>query len=416
MIRRAEHEASRTEVGADPTEFDIEDGAAEIQRGRARRPQFFGDQAGSGSHGSFTSAVNLASTMINVVDVIRSTLVDTRDGLDETEYALTHAEFAELQKKAASIGGYTNIPYDTVEDFLIILCYIDNISEMRIIADALQIAELDDENIIRVPFAILAIADLHKVAFAASALDGLINMFRKYLRMAQNSNQAKEENIADILSQLSSIVGAMSGLGGATAKLQLGNATDALGNFMSELLTGKRIPMTIIARNPNLQPPSYAGKSFFGEAPTALSNVDIKELFNKKIGCFPKPSNGSGATSFSIQNAGSMASVSNIMQMVSKMLSGSSSYTEGTKKFRQITAIADQIASMTGATTTESIDMRRADNAIPLLAAMSACQSGVDKSLFSNDTFKQGWMLSNSVSNHLQNVDPSFIEAVRKFS
>lgn len=229
-----------------------------------------------------------------------------------------------------------------------------------------------------------------------------------------NSTDNSSESTSNILSTLSSLIGGFGG--GAEARLAAATSTDALGNFLSELITGKRIPMTVIAKNPALQAPSYTGKAFFGEAPAALSNVDIEQLFNKKIGCFPKPSNGAGTTSFGFQNMGSFSNSMSLSGLVSKVLFGGLEAVVGSKKAGQVSAIVDQISTLTGSNVDEILDIRRADTAIPMLSALSAVASGTDKSIFSADTFAKGWQLSNSVSNHLQNVDPKFMELVKRFT
>ena len=365
--------------------YNVDDGSAEVQRGKFATPGFFGDSSKSSGFGSFSSAVGMAASLIGTVASLRASLVDTRNSRSKVFY-LTKTEYTEIQKRAASIASGSNIPYDVVEDFLIILCSVDNIEDMTIIADGVQIEELADPSILRQPMAILAIRALDKIAYAASAVEGLVNLFKKYLTAQAKTNPTAGEDIGSIIRSLSSFLGGLGGLGGATARLNNAGADDALGHFLSELITGKRIPMNVIAKNPNLQLPSYAGKAFFGEAPTALSLVDMDQLFNKKIACFPKPSSGAGTTSFGLQNMGSMGSSIPIANFVSKMIFGNSSFTTGTKKARQIEAAVTKIRTFTGASATEKLDVRRADTAIPMMAAMSAVMSGTDGCVFSNDT------------------------------
>lgn len=412
-MRDAEFDRSRT-TNQDNPEYTVDENDAEIQRGNKPRPQFYGDQSMTGSHSSFSSAVGLASSFAGIIGSIRENTVDSR-GQDD-QYRLTKAEMAELVKVAKNIATYGNIPFDVVEDFLIILCYIDTAADLHTIAVGVQVEKLDDPSLIRQPFAILAVPDLFRIAYAASAVEGLINTFRRFLLMAQNSPQETDQNIDSLLSALSGVLGALGGSGGASARLNNQDASDALGHFMSELITGKRIPMTVIAKNPALQSPSFIGKAMFGEAPTALSNIDITQVFNKKIGSFPKPSNGAGTTSFGIQNLGGFASSMNIPQIASKLLFGNAPATSGSKKERQVAAAADKMTTLTGSNTTETMDIRRADTAIPLLAAFSAVVSGTDKSIFPTTVFQQGWQLSNSVSNYLQTNGSTYLEAIKRFT
>ena len=409
--KKAEDFDKSREEAQSNDEYTIEDGASEVQRGYFSKPSFYNDVSLSSSHSSFMSGVQTALNFAGNI-ARKNELVQERNS--DTGYRLTEREYNELVKKASSIAAFSNIPQDICEDFLIILCFVDNITDMRTIADAVQVPELADPTIIQQPLAILSISRLEKVAFAASAIDGLINMFKRFLKVAQynNNNSSNGNEIGSILNALGGIV---SGLGGATARLNNGSAEDSLGNFLSELITGKRIPMTVIAKNPMLQSPSYTGKAFFGESPNALSNVDIDQLFCKKIAAFPRPSSGSGTTSFGFQNMGSFGNSMSVQSITSKILTGSTSISSGSKKERQVLNVTDKINTMLGTRNDEVLDLRRADTAIPFSSALSTVLSNTEKSEFSSDTFQNGWTLANSMSNHLLNTNPNFIEAVRRF-
>lgn len=397
----------------DNKEYEIQSGAADVQRGIIQTPSFFGDQSITQNFQTFQKAVNKAAEFAGAAMVMRNELVPARKP-EDARFHLTTDEYKELERKARSISGYSNIPNDVVEDFLIILCYINDIRDMRVIADAVQIPELDDPAILRQPMAIFAIPRLEKIAFCASALEGLINLFRKYLYAAQYTPNTAGEDSGDILKNIGNMV---SGMGQAGALLQMasGTAENSLGSFMSELITGNRIPMTVIAKNPNLQAPSFIGKALFGESNNPLSNIDIDQLFAKPIAVFPKPSSGSGTTSFGLQNLNSFSNNMSLNGLVSKMLTGNAEFDEASKKFRQVKNIVDKIESMSGAKGTDMLDIRRADTAIPMMSAISAAMSGTDSSPFGKDTFRQGWMVSNSVSNVLQNNNDPFFEAVKRF-
>jgi len=389
----------------------IDDVISEIQRGYFRKPSFYNDISQMSSHSSFISGVNTALDYAGNI-ALKSELVDERE--EGSVYRLTKAEYTELEKKAKSISNYSNVPYETCEDFLVILCFVNNITDMQTIANAVQVPELNDRNILRKPMFILSISRLEKIAFAASALDGLINMFKKYLNAADSISN-KSSSGSDISSVLSAIGGAVSGMGSVAARLEIGTSEDALGNFMSELITGKRIPMTVIAKNPMMQLPSYVGKAFFGESPNPLSLVDIDQIFNKKIAAFPQITNGAGTSAFGFQNMGSLAQGMSLQSVVSKVLTGNASVIEGTKKARQVAAAVDKINTLIGTTSDTTVEMRRADNALPMMSALSAVLSGTDKTVFSSSSFQEGWVMANSVSNHLLDVKPNFIEAVRNF-
>lgn len=400
---------TRTTQGVE-SEYDVDSGASEVQRGYFKKPQFFGDNSLTANFQAFASAVSSAASYGGGAAYLRNDLADQRQTTDPY-WRLTKAEFAEIQRKAASMSSFGNIPYDVAEDFLIILCFINNINDMIVIADALQIPELADASILRNVFVIMSITGLEKAAYMASAVEGLINLFRKYLQSSQYTPTSSGESMDSILQNLGI---ATSGFG-SLMQLESGSSDFAMGNFLSELVLQKRIPTSVIAKNPNMQSPSYAGKAFFGESPSALSVVDIDQVFAKKIGYFPKPSNGSGTTSFGLQNMGSLGQTMSVESLISKINFGSMSVEPGSKKSRQVAAIGDQLNALTGARLDEAVDIRRADTAIPLMSALSAISAGSQSSPFSADTYKSGWMMANGVSNHLQNNGSPFLEAIKRF-
>lgn len=413
---------NQDDITEDPTrtsqepieEINLEDSLGEIQRGIFPKPTFFGNMETSSNHKGFMGAVKAASHYASFIGNFRQY---TRDENEEvSDFRLTQREFSELVKKASSISNYSDIPYDVVEDFLLILVYMDKPHHMKTIADTLQIAELADPRIIRRPMEILNVPNLERIAFCASALEGLIHMFRKYTAYNNNPNNKSGESVGDILDTIGSIVGGFGGnMKAVTQILEVGSSEFALGNFMSEMLTGKRIPMTVISKNPNLQSPSYVGKVFFGESPSPLANVDIDQLFNKPIAVFPKPSNGAGTTSFGVQNMGSFAKEMSVESVVSKFMTGSTEFKEATKKARQIAGVVNELSNTLGVRSGEILDLRRADTALPVMSAMSGIMSGTGKNVFSTDTFKNGWALSNSISSYTKMTDKKFMDALERF-
>ena len=204
---------------------DVEADAADIQRGVYKKPSFFGDISISQVHQIFTAGVNAAVSYSGQISR-KNELITTREV--GNEYRLTVEEYDLLKKRAQSISNYAKIPYDTCEDFLIILCFVDQITDMIKIADAVQIEELANPAILRQPMQILNIRGLEKISFAAQAVDGLVNLYRKYLSSSQNvTNKSSGDDASSILNALSSIVG---GLGGSPGpRLE----TSELGNYLS---------------------------------------------------------------------------------------------------------------------------------------------------------------------------------------
>lgn len=396
-----EYDPSRT-TDEQSTEYVVDDGISEVQRGLFKRPEFFGDHSISTEFKQFSEAADLASGVLRHISSIVPT--STQSG-----YKLTTVQYTQLTKIAQSISTYGNIPNDTTISFLLILCYIDQIQDMKVIADAVQITELYDESILRKPDLILSIRNLHRVAFCASAVDGLVDIFRKYISMSGVTESAGTNDLKSVLDVVSSVIGGFSGFESATPRLEIGTSTEALGHFMSELVTGNRIPMSVIAKNPNLQSPSYIGKTMFGEGPTSLSNIDMNQLLNKRIGCFPKFESGAGTTSFGIQNLSSVSKLNTPITVVAKIALGSfpDAYT---KKARQLDAMMEKVRTLTGCVDNEVFNLNSADVAIPMMSAISAICSDTDKPIFTNDVFSQAWLLSNSVTNQLQHTNPNLLQ------
>jgi len=388
-----------------------DDNLAQVQRGMYRKPQFFGDMSlSSHNFDGFKTGVQTAATYIGFANSLVMSLVSSRESTDDQFY-LTTGEYNQIQSLASSIASYGSVPYQTIVDFLVILCCIDNITDMTKIASVVEITELLNPNIIRQPFEILAIPTLYKIAFMANALDSIIRLYSRYANASTSAGQGGDD-ISSILSNLSSLIG---GFGSSSAILtSMSSAENALGHFMSELLDGKRIPMTVIAKNPMKASPSYTGQTLFGESATSLSHVDVDEVFPKKIAVFPKPSNGAGSTSFGMMNFGSLGStVMNLTEFASKMLFGSSSITSGSYKETAIINAVAQLSALTGATSTETFSVNSADVAIPLQIALSTIHAGTSSSPFSSSSFQEGWQLANHIANYMQNSNPSFLNVIK---
>jgi len=186
----------------------------------------------------------------------------------------------------------------------------------------------------------------------------------------------------------------------------------AIGNFMSELITGKRVPSQKLANNPSLRPPSYAGKAFFGETPCALPAVD--QLFCRKIGSFGNSSGGSGADSFGFQNFASFGQGLSIGSVVARMVTGSSTIPSMNTFYGQsVNGMIGNVANIMNVLPTSNIEMRRSDNAIPLIIGLSAAIAEESFSPFGSKNIQQGWQLASSTANDVQKINPQYLEACR---
>jgi hypothetical protein len=186
----------------------------------------------------------------------------------------------------------------------------------------------------------------------------------------------------------------------------------AIGNFMSELITGKRIPTQKIANNPSLRPPSYQGKAFFGETSCALPAVD--QLFCRKVGSFGNPTGGSGTDSFGMQNFASYGGTSDISSVITRMVSGSSNTPSPTTYYGQnMNQMISNVCNVLNVPTNSSIEMRRSDNSIPFFIGLSAAIAGESFSPFGSKPISEGWKLASSTSNDIQRYNPQYLNACR---
>ena len=205
-----------------------------------------------------------------------------------------------------------------------------------------------------------------------------------------------------------SAFGIFGGIAGGPLLSQMGGY--AIGNFMSELITGKRIPTQKIANNPSLRPPSYQGKAFFGETPVSLPAVD--QLFCRKVGSFGEPTGGSGTDSFGMQNFASFGGIMDVASVVTKMITGSSKTPDINTYYGQsVNTVVSNVANILNVKDVASIEMRRSDNAIPMMIGLSAAIAGQAFSPFGSKTMSDGWKLASSTANDIQNINPEYLQA-----
>ena len=207
-----------------------------------------------------------------------------------------------------------------------------------------------------------------------------------------------------------SSLGPLGGIAMGVLLQQVGG--NAVGSFMSEVLTGQRIASSMLANNPMLTPPSMAGKSFFGEAPVSLPAVD--QVFCRKVGAFGAPTGGTGVVSFGMQNFASMGGALSIASVVSNLVTGSSAIPSPTTFYgQQVATMTSNLCNNMNVPITSMIEMRRSDNAIPLMLGMSAVMIGENFSPFGSKPMTQGWALASSTANDIQKYNPQYLNACR---
>jgi hypothetical protein len=221
--------------------------------------------------------------------------------------------------------------------------------------------------------------------------------------------------ISSLLNQspLGGALGSLGQLGGIAASLLLSRSGgSALGGFLSEVIIGTRISTSRRANNPMLQPPSYAGKSFFGEAPVALPAVD--QVFCRRVGSYGSMNGGSGVVSFGMQNYGSYGGAVSIGSVVSRMITGSPVPPPTNTYFgSHVNTMTSNICNVLNVDTDSDIEMRRSDNAIPFMLGFSGVMVGETYSPFGSRPFTDGWRLASSTGNQVQRYNPRYLRAIQ---
>lgn len=295
----------------------------------------------------------------------------------------------ELERLASAISNSGAIPYEAAEDFLYILISIDNLTDMTKIANAVQIPELVNEDILNSPLDIFAIRGLTNVAFLADAVFGLIKTYQKYTDLVshQQGNVTKDGSLFEIIEKVTGTIGVLSSLSdltqlaGMSAPANAASATNILGNNLTKMLLGKEIPIGIQANNPNLSSPSLTGKMMFGEAPNGTSLIDMNHLFAKPIAIYSDVMGGTGNSSFSFKNSGSLRQVQSLDDLITKVAFGGNVPQAGTYAADMLERMQANASNLLGAVGSSSVEMSRADNAIPVLSALSDVLHGVNEKI-----------------------------------
>lgn len=198
-------------------------------------------------------------------------------------------------------------------------------------------------------------------------------------------------------------------LGGVVANMLLGpSGGSAIGGFMSQVLLGKRLKTSQIANNPMLTPPSFHGKSHFGEAPVSLPATD--QVFCRRVASFGSPQGGNGVVSFNMQNFASLGGVMNVTSLVSNLITGSSTPPDTSTYYGQSVAeTTSNIANLLNVAVDAAIEPRRSDHSIPFMLGFSAALAGESYSPFPSSHFTDGWKLAASAANDIQKANPQFL-------
>lgn len=218
---------------------------------------------------------------------------------------------------------------------------------------------------------------------------------------------------AAIASQLASISGP-GNIGPSASMLQRVGGF-SVSSVITEQVLGQRVPPSVACRNPMMQPPSYAGRAFFGES--AGVQIATDQMYCRRIAAYPSNQAGSGLMGFMMQNYGSYGggniSIAGLTSLITLgVLTPPTSGALG----GVISTLAGNIASIMGGSSSSIVDPRRSDNAIPFMIASSAALVNDTKTPFQTGVFTSGWQVASSVANDLQKHSPTtraFLETAR---
>lgn len=179
-------------------------------------------------------------------------------------------------------------------------------------------------------------------------------------------------------------------------------------NMMKQVM-GQVPPIQMLANNPMLKEPTGIGRKLFGQLVTSTGALD--QTFNRAIAVFPSAVNAAATNGFSFQNFGSFGGGQSLGGVVSKVISGGvSSIIPNSPLSNLINSKTEDIANLLGSKIDSTIEMRRSDNAIPLMISMASALAGDTKCPFSTGVFSDAWKLASSVGNIVQDSNPQFLK------
>lgn len=349
-------------------------------------PGMFGNQSITQAGQNFESGAQTAGSFGAVPDMLRAAkavggfipagVLGLKKDLPYDDKVVS-----EIQKVSGMISTHANMRYEHAEDFIYILSTIDDLELMGKIADAVQIPELMDENMLCNPMNILSIPSIRDCAYLADAVSGLNRAFGILGGGLQNGFDIKP-TAASLTGLMGSITGALgiaqNLLGGAAPNA--GAAGMMLGLNLSKMLLGKEIPIGVQSNNPMLRAPSIIGKMMFGENKNGTHCFDTNQYFAKPIAVFGDMTGGAGTSSFMMKMAPSLSSPQPLTSLMAGALSGFSS-AAGSFSSSMMSGMTEQITGALGCKATDVITGAFADNAIPFQSAMANSMASLSSEL-----------------------------------
>jgi len=298
--------------------------------GLIQRPGFMGNQSVTAAGKAFLSAATSGGGLGGVIDAIRQVKDSTNGSISKQTINRAYdlpwdpTIAAEVAKVADKVAQLSNIRFEDAEDFLYILITIDSYEVMVKFATTTDIAELADKNIMMKPLEILAIPGIEKVAYLADAISAILRAYRKYTTSENYDNKAASDSNDDKMKAIQTAMGLLSsfaskeGTGGSVGPMNAGGPGTILGPLLTKLLQGKEVPMGVQANNPMLQPRTIVNMMMFGASHLQTHVFDFDNVFSKPMAVFGDMGAGSGSSSFSFKNNGSLNAPQSLGNIIGK--------------------------------------------------------------------------------------------------
>jgi hypothetical protein len=183
---------------------DYSDGTvSSLQRREYVQAPSVANRASGSSYSSFNGSVDSSYSVSQPAHQLK-TKTSTQPVNKVSNYYLTNDEKKLLAQKAADFSEPGIVPYDVIEDFLYVLCYIDDYDTMKFVSIVTGVIGLDNPSILRDPFNILNLPDLNKIGYLANGLASLTKQIDQAKFTQATSAQDTEDSAYSALKKASS--------------------------------------------------------------------------------------------------------------------------------------------------------------------------------------------------------------------
>lgn len=165
--------------------------------------------------------------------------------------------------------------------------------------------------------------------------------------------------------------------------------------FLVGEILGQQIPQNILAKNPMSLAPSNIAQTFFGASlATTMHYRDGKQFPAVPISIFMSAASGAATSAFGMQNSSAMGGAMSLQSAVSTIL--------GNVPSAVASMHASNVSNVLGAAATATTELRRSDNAIPIMIALATSFANDTSCPFPTSVFSEGWKIASAVGNMLQ--------------